>query len=278
MAEVTADLVKKLRDATNVSMMECKRALVDADGDLDKAHKLLRERGIAVAAKKAARVTNQGLVAAGLANGGQTAALVEVNCETDFVARNPGFQAFVKEMADVATQTDTNLGDQIKDKVLAKIQEIGENIVVRRNVRFVLSGSGLIASYIHLGGKVGVLIEVGTTNAATADNADFRELVKDLTLHIAACSPKYLVASEVPAAEIVAERDIYAKQVKDKPAQIVEKIVDGKMKKFFADFCLVEQGFVKEPKQSVTDLLKEKGKQIGDTFTIRRFVRYQLGE
>jgi elongation factor Ts len=278
MTEITADVVKKLRDATNVSMMECKRALVEAGGDMEKATKILRERGMAVAAKKATRTANQGLVASAIIEGGRVASLVEVNCETDFVARNPSFQAFTKEMAEAAARTDGGLADQVKDKLLAKIQEIGENIVVRRNLRYTLSGPGLISSYIHLGGKVGVLLEVGAGKAETVEKPDVKELIRDLTLHVAACNPKYLTSAEVPAAEVAAEREIYAKQVKDKPAQIVDKIVDGKMKKFYGETCLVEQGFVKEPKQSVQDLLKEKSKQCGDVLTIRRFVRYQLGE
>jgi elongation factor Ts len=278
MTEITADIVKKLRDATNVSMMECKRALVEAGGDMEKATKILRERGMAVAAKKSTRVANQGLMASAVAEGGRIVSLVEVNCETDFVARNPSFQAFVKEMSEAATKTDSSLADQVKDKLLAKIQEIGENIVVRRNLRYILGGPGLLDSYIHLGGKVGVLIEVGAGKPETAANPAIKELVRDLTLHVAACNPRYLTSAEVPASEVAAEREIYAKQVIDKPAQIIEKIVDGKMKKYFAETCLVEQGFVKEPKQSVQDLLKEKGKQCGDVLTIRRFVRYQLGE
>jgi elongation factor Ts len=278
MTEISADLVKKLRDATNVSMMECKRALVEAAGDMEKALKILRERGMAVAAKKSERTANKGLIAAGSAEGGKTQALVEVNSETDFVARNVQFQAFVKGVAETATKMDAGLADCVKDQVVARIQEIGENIVVRRSVRYTLSGPGMIGSYIHLGGKVGVLVELGAGKAETAANETFKELVRDLTLHVAACSPRYLTSAEIPAAEIASEREIYAAQVKDKPAQIVEKIVDGKLKKFFGEICFVDQGFVKEPKQSITDLLKEKGKGLGDSLTIRRFVRYQLGE
>jgi elongation factor Ts len=278
MAEITADIVKKLRDATNVSMMECKRALQEAGGDMAKATKILRERGMAVAAKKASRATNQGLIASASAEGGKIASLVEVNCETDFVARNANFIAFTKELAEAACGTEASLADQVKTKVVAKIAEIGENMVVRRNVRFVLSGTGALQSYIHLGGKVGVLVELGAEKSATLESPAFKELIKDLTLHVAACNPKHLTSEAVPAEEIATEREIYAKQVKDKPAQIVGKIVDGKLRKYFADVCLVEQPFVKEQKQSVRDLLKEKGKQLGDNLVIRRFVRYQLGE
>jgi len=278
MAEIPAELVKTLRDATNVSMVECKRALQEAEGDIAKATKILRERGMAVAAKKAARAANQGLLASATADNGRVLSLVEVNCETDFVARNPDFVAFVKRMAEAACQTDAGLADAVKDQVVAKVAEIGENIVVRRNLRYVLKETGALASYIHLGGKVGVLVELGAGQDATLGQAAFKELLKDLTLHIAACSPKYLVPSQVPAADVTAEREIYAKQVKNKPPQILTKIVDGKMKKYYSEVCLLEQPFVKEAKQSVSALLAEKGKALGDTLIVRRFVRYQLGE
>jgi elongation factor Ts len=278
MVEITADVVRKLREATNVSMMECKRALVEAEGDMAKATKLLRERGIAVAAKKAARTANQGLLASVGAADGRVASLVEVNCETDFVARNATFAAFVKKLAAAACETDGSLADTVRDEVVAKIAEIGENIVVRRNLRYVLQGTGALGSYIHLGGKVGVLVEVAAEKDATARHETFLELVKDLTLHVAACAPHCLTPSDVPAAEIASEREIYAKQVKDKPPQIIDKIVDGKMKKFYSEVCLLEQPFVKEAKQSVAALLAEKGKALGDKLSVRRFVRWQLGE
>ncbi len=277
MIEINATLVKELRDATNVSMMECKKALSEANGDMAKATKLLRERGMAVAAKRASKDTNSGLVASGTSTDRKTASLVEVNCETDFVARNEGFLSFVKDLAQKALQTDGELAEQVKDDLAAQIAAIGEKIVVRRSVRFVLHGNGAIASYIHMGGKVGVLVEVNCGKAETAQASTFRTLISDLTLHVAACNPNYLTASEVPANVIAGEREIYAKQVQGKPPQIVDKIVDGKMKKFYSDSCFVDQLFVKEQKQTITELLAEKGKELGDTLSIRRFVRYQMG-
>lgn len=276
MAEITAGMVKQLRETTNVSMMECKRALVEADGDMKSAERILRERGMALAVKKAARTANQGLVASATAADGYVS-LIEVNCETDFVARNDAFKAFVAELAAKACATD-KLKDDIEQARLAKVQEIGENIVVRRATRFAPIANGKTGSYIHLGGKVGVLVELGCGKAATAGSEAFVELIKDLTLHIAACSPRYLTERDVPADVIASERAIYAKQVEGKPAQIVEKIVDGKMKKFYSDFCFVDQEFVKEQKKPIRDLLAEKGKAMGDTLEIKRFVRYQLGE
>lgn len=277
MAEITAALVKELRTATNVSMMECKRALVKADGDMQKATIHLRESGVAVAAKKATRTAKQGIIASESIEDGKITSLVEVNCETDFVTRNDVFQALVKDIATQACATDGSLADEMKDTLAQKVAEIGENIVARQNVRYILEDTGSVGAYIHLGGKVGVLVELGCEKDETAGSEKFTDLLKDLTLHIAACDPGYLTSDQVPEAEVSAERQIFAKQVEGKPAEIVDKIVDGKIKKFFGEICLVDQGFVKEPKQSITELLKEKGKELGDTLTVRRFVRYQLG-
>lgn len=278
MSEIGAETVKKLREATNVSMMECKRALVEAGGEMEKATKILREKGIATAARKASRAANQGLIAAFLADDRQVGALVEVNCETDFVARNADFAAFAQSLAKKASETDGPIADAVRDEVTARIAKTGENIVVRRNTRHTVNGNGLIGTYIHLGGKVGVLVEVGCEKPETAANETFRELVKDLTLQIAAARPAYLAPENVPPAEVAAEREIYARQVKDKPPQIVDKIVDGKLKKYFSEVCLIEQLFVKEQKQTIKGLISAMGKQIGDTIKIRRFTRYQLGE
>ena len=278
MAEISADIVKKLREATNVSMMECKRALVEAEGDMEKATRLLRERGIAIAAKKASRATNQGIIASSTTADGKTSSLIQVNCETDFVAKNDNFRNFVAQLAVKACSSDVSLGETMKAELTAKIAEIGENMVITRNTRFVLGGTGAIASYIHMGGKVGVLVDVACEKAETTNNPVFKELIKDLTLHIAASRPRYMTSAEVPADVISAEREIYAKQVTGKPANIIDKIVDGKMKKFYEEVCFVNQLFVKEQKETITSLLEAKGKQIGDKLTIRRFARYQLGE
>ena len=278
MVDITASLVKQLRDATNVSMMECKRALQETDGELDKATTLLREKGIAVAAKRAAKAANQGIIAATSADEGKTLAMAEVNCETDFVARNADFKAFVEQVAEAALSTDDDLGEAMHDTLIEKIASIGENIKIRRNVRYSLQGAGKVASYIHMGGKVGVLIEVACGKDETVASPVFDELVRDLTLHVAATAPACLTSDEVPEDDIAAERAIFAKQVEGKPENIIGMIVDGKIRKYFAEICLVEQGFVKEPKTSITELLAEKGKELGDELTIKRFVRYQLGQ
>jgi elongation factor Ts len=277
MAEITAAMVQELREATNVGMMECKRALVEAGGDKDKAVRLLRERGLAIAAKKATRAANQGLIAAAV--NGKVGALIEINCETDFVAKNENFQAFVKSLATKALGMDDNtITETTKAEMAAKVAEIGENLVAKRNLRYTAQESGLVATYIHLNGKLGVMLELGFGKATTASSPVVQELAKDLTLHVAACSPRYLVSAEVPADMLTAEREIYAKQVTGKPANIVDKIVEGKIRKFYEQVCLVDQGFVKEPDLSVTKLLEAKSKEVGDTLSIRRFVRWQLGE
>ncbi|HMO03535.1 MAG TPA: translation elongation factor Ts [Kiritimatiellia bacterium] len=275
--EITASLVKELREETNLGMMECKRALQETGGDKEKAVRLLRERGMAIAGKKAERVAKEGRVAAEIYDNGKTGVMIEVNCETDFVAKNENFQAFVASLVNDAKGIDGSLAEAAKDKVVAKIAEIGENLIVRRNVKYTVSGNGAVAGYIHLGGKVGVLLEVGCGKAETASAELFKETIKDVTLHIAAANPQFLNRSDVAAEVIAAEREIYAKQVEGKPANIVDKIVDGKLEKYYSQICLVEQGFVKDPDQTVADMLAARGKELGDTLTIRRFTRYQVG-
>jgi elongation factor Ts len=276
--EITAAMVKVLRDETGLGMMECKKALIEANGDKAAAIKVLRERGMAIAGKKADRLAKDGRVACDIYDGGRTGLMIEVDCETDFVARNTVFQTFMKELVATArTVDDQALAEAVKDQVQAKIAEIGENIIVRRNVRFAVQGEGSIAGYIHLGEKVGVLLEVGCTQSATVAKDTFRDAVKDVTLQIAASNPAYLDRSAVPVDVIASEREIYAKQVENKPANIVQKIVDGKLEKFYQQSCLIEQAFVKDPDLSITEMLAARGKELGDTLTVRRFARYQVG-
>jgi elongation factor Ts len=276
--EITAAMVKQLRDETGLGMMECKRALIETNGDKQAAIKFLRERGLAIAGKKADRVAKEGRVACEIYDGGKAGVMIEVNCETDFVARNASFQAFMKDLLQLAkTVEDHALADAVREQVAAKIAEIGENIVVRRNVKYTVQGVGTVAGYIHLGEKVGVLVEIGCTKPESLNSDVFREAVKDVTLHIAASNPAYLQRADVPADVIRSESEIYAKQVEGKPPHIVEKIVAGKLDKFYQQTCLVEQAFVKDADHTVADMLKMRGDAIGDTLTIRRFTRYQVG-
>ena len=278
MAEISASLVKELREETGVGMMECKKALVEANGDKAAAIKFLRESGLAIAAKKASRTAKQGIIAAEVGADAQSGLMIEVNCETDFVSKNDQFKGFVAEMAQAARGiADNTLAEVAKAKVDAKIAEIGENIIARRNIGYKVQGTGAIAAYVHLGGKLGVMVEVGCKNAASVQNPVVKALLADLTLHITAVNPACITRDQVPAETVQAEKDIYAKQVEGKPANIIEKIVAGKLEKFYGQICLVEQPFVKDQDKTVTAVLAEAGKAVGDEFTVRRFVRWQLG-
>lgn len=287
---ITASLVKELREKTGVAMMECKNALKETEGDIDAAIKILRERGEAKAEKKASRDANEGIIVAALAESGKSGVLVEINCETDFVAKNENFQAFVGEVAATVLASEvTNLeaakalpkGDEtLEGFIKTKVLEMGENLQFRRFERLTLNGEGAVASYIHLGGKVGVLIEVSAEKAETASSDAFKDLVKDLTLHIAATSPAGLRREDIPAELVESEKDIFRKQMEGagKPADILEKIIEGKLGKFYSERCLLEQGFVKEPDTSIKSLLEANGKVLGDTITVNSFLRFGLGE
>ena len=287
---ITASLVKELREQTGAGMMECKNALKETEGDIAAAIKYLRERGDLKAAKKADRAAKEGVVAAQISEDGKSGILVEVNCETDFVARNENFQAFVDEVASTVATSDAQdleaamalpKGDQtLEGYIKTKVLELGENLQFRRFERLNVSGEGAVASYIHLGGKVGVLIAVNAEKAESASNDAFRDLVKDLTLHIAASAPAGLGREDISADLVEAEKDIFRKQMEgqNKPADILEKIISGKLGKFYSEHCLLEQGFVKDPDTTIQGLLEAQGKEVGDTLAIDRFVRFQLGE
>lgn len=278
MAEITASMVKDLRETTNVGMMECKRALQECNGDKDEAIKMLRERGIAIAGKKASREASEGLIDAAILDGGKKGVMIKVNCETDFVTRNETFQIFVKDLLEKAKALASGeLAEAEKDALTTKVAEIGENLKIAGNTTYAVEGPGMVATYIHMGGKVGVLLELQFGKDATAANDSVKELAKNLTLQIAAAAPEYLDRESVPEDVISAERDIFAKQMQDKPAAILDKIIDGKMNKFFSENCLLEQSFVKDPDTSISDLIAGVAKEVGDTISIKRYVRYQIG-
>ncbi|MDO9541149.1 MAG: translation elongation factor Ts [Kiritimatiellia bacterium] len=278
MTEISVALVKALRDETNAGMMECKRALAEAKGDKTKALRILRERGIAIAEKKSSRAVNQGVISSFIAETGQAGSLIEVNCETDFAAKNDGFRSFVAKLAEKAVTSDGSLVEAVKEDITAKIAETGENIVVRRNIRFVLQKPGMVASYIHHGSKIGVLLELNCVQNDTAAKPDFKDLAKDICLHVTASAPRFLDRAGVPPEIVTAEKEIFAKQVTGKPPQIVEKIVEGKMGKFYGQACLLEQPFVKDQNKTIASLLAEKGKALADEIKVGRFVRFQVGE
>jgi elongation factor Ts len=278
MAEITASAVAKLREMTGVGMMECKKALVAANGDLNAAVDNLRKSGAASAAKKSSRDAREGVIAQFIAPGSQSGILVEVNCETDFVARNDAFRAFCE---DIAKKIATDSSGSLEADREAAVAKMGENIKIARNARLEVSGNGLIAAYIHTGAKVGVLAEVGCSKPETAATEEFKQLVKDITLQIAAGFP-HVVSRENVAPEVIAkEREIAAQsdRLKGKPAAAMEKILAGVLDKFFQTYCLVDQGFVKRNSEvSVKEHVAQISKQLGDEITIRRFVRFQVGE
>ncbi|MCA1809618.1 MAG: translation elongation factor Ts, partial [Lentisphaerae bacterium] len=215
---------------------------------------------------------------AAIRSDGQAGSLLEINCETDFVAKNDGFRSFVQELAEKALTTDGNMAEECKPEIVAKVAEIGENIICRRNLRFVVEGAGAIASYIHHGATIGVLLEAGCEKPETAADPKVAELLRDVCMHIAASSPAYIDRDSVPAEAIAAEREIFAKQVEGKPANIVEKIVDGKIGKYYEQVCLLEQPFVRDQDQKVGKLLEQQALALGDKLMIRRFARFQVGE
>jgi len=273
---IDAQLVKTLREKTNAGLMECKRALAETGGDLEAAVDVLRKKGAASAAKKADREAREGIIAQAIAPGSKVGVIVEVNCETDFVAKNDQFRSFTEE---VARKIAATLNADLEPDRVAAVQKCGENIQIRRHARVEVTGNGLVAAYIHTGGKVGVLVEVGAEKDATTASEDFKQLVRDITLQIAAANPTCIQRSEVTADLVARERAIYADQVpKDKPAPMIEKIIDGKMSKFYSGVCLLEQAFIKNPDQTISQLLVEKSKALGDTIVIRRFLRYMVGE
>jgi elongation factor Ts len=275
MAEITAAAVAKLRAMTNAGLMDCKKALTEAQGDLNAAADILRIKGAASAAKKAGREAHEGLIVQHIQPGGKAGVLVEVNCETDFVARNESFVAFC---AEVAQKLAANPAADLEADRVAAVAKIGENIKIARHQRLEVNGTGVVGSYIHTGGKVGVLVEVGAGRPATANKEEFKQLVRDLTLQIAAAQPHAVTRNEVPADVLAKEKEIAAEQFKDKPPQAVAKIVEGKLEKFYQTYCLVDQGFVKNGEISVKEHIASVGRQLNDTIDVRRFHRFQVGE
>jgi len=278
MAQIIAAAVAKLREMTNAGMMDCKRALVEAAGNMDKAVEILRKKGQATAAKKALREAREGVIAQHIAPSGRLGVLVEVNCETDFVARNEMFRAFCDEVArKIAADSNANL-DADREAAVAKIRE---NIKIARHSRMEVQSHGLVAAYIHTGAKVGVLVEVGAGKEGTVGSDDFKQLVKDITLQIAAGHPYAVSRAQVPAEVVAKEREIAAQsdRLKGKPPQALERIIQGILEKFYQTYCLVDQGFVKQNSEiSVKEHMSQIARQLGDEITIRRFVRFQVGE
>lgn len=275
MATISASAVKDLREKTGVGMMEAKKALEEAGGEFEKAVDILRKKGLSAAAKKAARVAAEGMIASAVRQDGKAGVLIEVNSETDFVAKNEEFQGFARRLAalvlernpagvDALSKLDLD-GEDVESRRQALVQKIGENIAIRRFVRY--ETDGRLAVYLH-GNRIGVMVDyLGGDDEAG----------KDIAMQVAASNPQYASRETVPSEALEHERTIHREQAKQtgKPANVIEKIVDGKIEKFFGETCLMEQVFIKDPegKRRVKDMLAKKG-----GMTVRRFVRYQLGE
>lgn len=275
-AVIDAQTVKTLREKTNAGLMECKRALAEANGDMEAAIDILRKKGAASAAGKADREAKEGIIAQAILPGAKVGVLIEVNCETDFVAKNDQFKAFCDGLAKKVAATP---GVDLEADRIEAVQKIKENIQIRRSERIEVKDNGLVAAYIHTGGKVGVLVEVGAEKAETGSQDDFKQLVRDITLQIAAANPICISRDQVSADLVARERAIHADTVPaGKPPQVVEKIIDGKMGKFYGGICLLEQAFIKNPDQTIQQLLDAQSKALGDKLTIRRIVRYMVGE
>lgn len=276
MAEITAAAVGQLRKRTNAGLMDCKKALSEADGDMEKAIEVLRKKGVASAAKKAGREATEGRVAIAISDDRKSGALVEVNCETDFVAKNATFEAFCNEIAQKIL-TDPKV-DLEADRTGA-VAKIGENIQVGPSAIFSVEGNGAVSGYIHTGAKVGVLLQLATEKAETTQSDAFQQLCRDLTLQIAAASPETLTRDDVDPAIIEKEKEIISEQMKDKPAAAIANIVKGKLEKFYQTNCLVDQGFVKANGEiSIAKHIESVGKELGDS-GIRpvKFARIQIG-
>jgi elongation factor Ts len=283
---ITAADVKKLRDQTGAGMMECKAALTEANGDFEEANTILRKRGLASAAKKAGRTTSEGMIGSRLSADRSTGTLVEVNCESDFVARTDDFQQTVQDIlteiekaGDAATQTwlaDPN--GPVQKRLAATIGKLGENMAAPRFVRY--AGGGYVGQYIHMGGKIGVQVEFAGIPPAVASRPELATLVKEVAMQIAASSPAYLSRAAVPADVLEKEKAIYRAQMESsgKPANVIDKIVEGKLGSFYAQVVLTDQPSIRDPKMTVADVMAAASKAIGATIAVSRFARLRVGE
>lgn len=291
MAEISAQLVKQLRDLTGAGMMECKKALVEANGDFNQAQVILRKRGLATAAKKATRSAKEGLIGLHIDAQAGFGLLVEVNCETDFVAKTADFQNLVEEIKQIlvdkrpatvaalkALPSRTDPALTVEALLTALIAKVGENMNIPRFAY--LQAAGMLGSYVHPGSKLVSLVDVTCSNPATRTRPEFLELVQDLAMQVAAAGPQFLRREDVTAEAIAKEKEIQRARAlaEGKPEKIVDKVVEGRLGKFYEEVCLLDQPFIKENSLSITQLLAEKGKQAGDQLGIASFLRYKVGE
>jgi len=288
MVEIPASMVIKLRKMSGQGMMDCKKALQESSGDIDEAMGILRKKGLATLAKRAERETSEGVVVGESSDDGKTAVLATLCCETDFVAKSDDFVSAAKTLgncalacqADEGTESvlETSVeGEKFSDILTEAVSKTGEKIQVGDFARFRLDGPGLISIYVHFNKKVGTMVEIETSDETTATADAIRRTAADIAMHITATKPLSLDRNSIAADTVEKEKVIFAEQVKNKPANIIDKIVEGKLKKFFIENCLVEQRFVKDDSKSVAQVLDEAAKQAGGEAKIKRFVRFDVG-
>ena len=278
---ITIDMIKQLREATAAGMGACKEALAATEGNMDEAVKYLREKGLAVAAKRVDKESKQGIVALAEAADKKSMALAEVNCETDFVAKTDAFVKFVGDAARVALE-GKDIEATLSDDYKMLLTKTGENVKIRRSERYALEGNGVLSGYIHMGGKIGVIVEIGCGKAETAAKQEVVDAAHMICLQVAANAPKYVAPADVPQADIDAELEIKLNALKEQkgklpPEQALVGIKKGMAAKFCTQICLVKQDYVADGEKTVEQYLDGVAKQVGDTLTIKRFVRMQLG-
>ena len=290
MVEITASMVMKLRKMTGQGMMDCKKALQEANGDIEQAMAILRKKGLATLVKRAERETSEGTIISWESEDGKWGGLAVLRCETDFVAKSDDFIQMVEAIKEGIQQCDANEGgDHLLDttvdgkRLTDMLNEVagrtGEKIqlVKKEYERYHLEGPGLISTYIHFNGKVGTMLQIETSDETTAAADALKQTAADIAMHITATKPLSLDKEGISPETIEQEKAIFAEQVKNKPANIIEKIIEGKIKKFFVENCLIEQRFVKDDSKSVAQVLAEAAKQAGGEAKIKRFVRFEVG-
>lgn len=283
---ITAQAVKELRERTGAGMMDCKKALTETNGDMEKAVEVLREKGLAAAAKKAGRVAAEGIVKTFISEDMKKGAMVEVNCETDFVADNAEFIEFAGKVAEMAANNDVSTveklvalkynDDKTVQEVLTElIAKIGENMTVRRFEKVAVE-NGVVQSYIHGGGRIGVLVQL----ACDSNSSELTQVAKDVCMQIAAANPLFLSENEVDSKALETEKEIYRAQAlnEGKPEKIVEKMVEGRIKKYYKEVCLLNQPWVKDADKSISKYLEEKSKEVGSPITVQKYFRFERGE
>lgn len=288
MAEISAAMVMKLRKMSGQGMMDCKRALQEADGDIEQAMDTLRKKGLATLAKRAARETSEGLIVSKSSQDGKISVLASLCCETDFVAKSDDFVATAKILTDFAMECPADSGveniletvidcKKFNDILTETVSKTGEKTQVGDYARYKLGSPGLVSTYIHFNEKVGTMVQIDTSDDSVAASDILKQTASDIAMHITATKPLALNQDEIDPETLEREKNIFAEQVRNKPANIIDKIVEGKMKKFFAENCLLDQPFVKDDSKSVAQVLADAAKHAGGEASIKRFVRFEVG-